>query len=484
MPMEGRMGKKEENSNMFRGDNYEIVRLFALAALIAFGSFLAPPFAELPIPPINVSIGLIWAFLLRSDRRLWFPVLSIGWGADVVSMSFWGAEMAHVIATSTLNVLCALLAMISTRVILKRRPNLSRSRDSAILVCTGVFTSLLWGAGDGFFYSNNYNITFQDALIISFLSAFIGLLLTMPPALLFLDEKNVDSMSRDEGIAAALLTILTFFACMVVFKHNVGYPLLFCIPPIIFLMVITTGSGGAVILSWLPTFFALSSLQQMSGPFQGAPSDLVGLSITFQLFVVAMCLPAISLGIFRDELERRVRELKWANIRLSHYASVDPLTGLDNRRGIENFMKDFGRADVLVIDIDHFKKLNDTLGHDAGDEALKALASILASQANRLGGRAGRWGGEEFVVFVPMGYGREAVHSIQREIRSLGLFHPASPSGYLTVSGGWTTMGMGEDYRAAIKRADAALYQAKEKGRDLILRSTDIFSDENKFLFE
>ena len=106
--------------------------------------------------------------------------------------------------------------------------------------------------------------------------------------------------------------------------------------------------------------------------------------------------------------EEETRMLKESNRRLMHMASKDPLTRLDNRRmfnrALQNAMevsvRDFQPASVLIVDVDHFKRINDTYGHPAGDDVLKALARRMEG-ALRTVDKVARLGGEEFGVFAP-----------------------------------------------------------------------------------
>lgn len=156
-------------------------------------------------------------------------------------------------------------------------------------------------------------------------------------------------------------------------------------------------------------------------------------------------------------------------------AYQDPLTGLGSRRALEMTMeRDIGLAtrhqypvSVLVIDIDHFKKINDTCGHAAGDKVLRATARAIQKEL-RLTDPAFRYGGEEFVVILNK-TGLKGSHGLAERIRQ----HVASNAQLIagktidvTVSIGIATVEPGDDMNSLFDRADRALYQAKCSGRN------------------
>ena len=151
-------------------------------------------------------------------------------------------------------------------------------------------------------------------------------------------------------------------------------------------------------------------------------------------------------------------------------AVVDPLTGLRNRREFEQAMSAAQTGSLIYVDLDHFKKLNDTLGHPAGDAALKHIARLLEA-AVRDGDLVARIGGEEFAVWLPRTGLREGLEVAERIRRSVAE-KPLTWSGSvypLTTSCGIAScpelVGSVQNLAAA---ADAALYRAKELGRNRV----------------
>jgi diguanylate cyclase len=188
-----------------------------------------------------------------------------------------------------------------------------------------------------------------------------------------------------------------------------------------------------------------------------------------------------------SELSNRVGELEGELRRLSSEVSTDQLTQIANRRGLlqafdiecarlqraEGDVPDENKPAGLsigLLDIDNFKKLNDELGHSAGDEALKALAATV-SKTLRPTDMVARYGGEEFVVLLPdtpVDEGQQILTRLQRSLTG-GLFMHENKQIFVTFSAGVTAYCPGERIEDALQRADMALYQAKRAGKNRTL---------------
>lgn len=175
----------------------------------------------------------------------------------------------------------------------------------------------------------------------------------------------------------------------------------------------------------------------------------------------------VVLGSARDIGERKALERQ-----LLEQACTDMLTGIANRRHflqqLDQAVSQHGGAMSLwMLDLDHFKQVNDRYGHDCGDHMLTHFASLLCQQLPA-GALAGRLGGEEFAVLlpgVPLAAAQQYAENLQQLLRQRPL-HYQQQSVALTVSIGATTQRAGEDSHSLMMRADQALYQAKHAGRD------------------
>lgn len=176
-----------------------------------------------------------------------------------------------------------------------------------------------------------------------------------------------------------------------------------------------------------------------------------------------------------NRLSERVTQLESELRRLSEEVSTDQLTQIANRRGLfQAFAAEKARAErsgkpltIGLIDIDDFKRLNDTLGHVAGDDALKALAAKMR-EGLRPTDTVARYGGEEFVVMLPETDVDMAVNVLTRLQRSLtrGLFMHNDQQVFVTFSAGCSTYRLGEPLEDSLDRADEALYEAKRTGKN------------------
>ena len=173
-------------------------------------------------------------------------------------------------------------------------------------------------------------------------------------------------------------------------------------------------------------------------------------------------------------VSEKTEELKIKNKELEKLANFDSLTGLNNRRKIneilENELKRFNRNNLvfslLFFDIDHFKKINDTYGHDTGDIVLKDFANVLTSNIRSIDS-VGRWGGEEFLIILTDSGGEKAkivAEKIQANLSEVNF----DQVGKITASVGISESTGSDTLETLIKRADEALYRAKDLGRNRI----------------
>ncbi|MBZ5529283.1 MAG: PAS domain S-box protein [Acidobacteriia bacterium] len=192
----------------------------------------------------------------------------------------------------------------------------------------------------------------------------------------------------------------------------------------------------------------------------------------------------------KEALERQAAaageriSLALANLRLRevlrHQSTRDPLTGLFNRRYMEESLnRELGRAlrgnlpvSLILLDLDHFKRFNDTFGHEAGDLVLREGAKILQSHM-RGSDIASRIGGEEFVLIfpaMPCDTAHDRAELIRKELKALALQYRGQPLGQVTISAGVAVFPAdGADAEALLHAADQALYRAKAEGRDRVV---------------
>ena len=197
---------------------------------------------------------------------------------------------------------------------------------------------------------------------------------------------------------------------------------------------------------------------------------LLGESLLIALFMVGI-------GILLLLLLRLhpLRRLQRAEQEINRLAATDPLTGLSNRHAISRELnQELGRAirygstlSLIMIDVDHFKSINDRFGHDVGDRVLVAVSDLI--QLNiRSSDKAARWGGEEFLILAPETDAQGALEMAEKLCREVATrdFEYAER---VTISAGLSQFRGGDDPDTLLKRADETLYQAKRTGRNRVI---------------
>ncbi|EGI75611.1 GGDEF domain-containing protein, partial [Hylemonella gracilis] len=205
------------------------------------------------------------------------------------------------------------------------------------------------------------------------------------------------------------------------------------------------------------------------------------LSASIQSMTGALLRHETELETLNASLEQQVHErteaLSIANQELERLATVDGLTGVHNRRRFDARIKEafqlLGRSErgfgLLLLDIDHFKSINDRHGHQAGDEVLRRLGQLL-TQSTRVTDFVARYGGEEFVVLLPECMDPNEGWAVAEKIRAAVAATPFPAVGQVTVSVGLSLAHRDDaSAEAVISRADQALYEAKAQGRNRVL---------------
>ncbi|HWH32760.1 MAG TPA: GGDEF domain-containing protein [Egibacteraceae bacterium] len=214
------------------------------------------------------------------------------------------------------------------------------------------------------------------------------------------------------------------------------------------------GASGLMVVITVPT-------QRLYQPLEGAvwPQWLL-----FTVFAVVGAMAVLLLL----RLMRREAELEWA-------MRVDPVTGVRNRRHLQERLPEVASASrrhgrpwaLLMIDVDHFKRVNDEQGHAGGDAVLREVAAAIVAEC-RVEDLAGRWGGDEFLAILPDSDLDAAEHLAariaERARRRMGA------QGSLSVG---CAAGLGEDPEGMLRRADAALYEAKRQGRGRVVAAAE-----------
>lgn len=218
---------------------------------------------------------------------------------------------------------------------------------------------------------------------------------------------------------------------------------------------------------WLSATFISRPLRQLANRAslmdqQGAFSNIAGIRAWY--FEAAQLKQAIlkGLGLLNTKIDK-----------LHNDSHTDPMTGLFNRRAIQRLLDEYlvepKPLSVVALDIDHFKKINDSFGHDVGDEVIVALAQLMQQEV-RSDAALCRSGGEEFLLLLPNVTLVQA-QGIAERLRLKVASHEMGSAGCITISLGvahWSSQ-QDSDLGAVLKQADKALYEAKRQGRNRVV---------------
>ncbi|WP_299879834.1 GGDEF domain-containing protein [uncultured Cocleimonas sp.] len=252
----------------------------------------------------------------------------------------------------------------------------------------------------------------------------------------------------------------------------------------------------SVLLSAIPTLAASRIAYYFQIIVTLVPTTLLlflSKDIGHDLFALSIIVMAGTLVLVSGYIYSLLFELQNAQIALQALADTDQLTGIANRRHFDRkFKVEWRRAmreqtpiSLLLIDVDHFKKYNDTYGHQAGDRCLQQIAKALESVSHRPADLASRYGGEEFAVLLPVTSQENAAmlaERLRKKIESLKIEHSKSEFGIVTISVGvscckpvWDFTGNTPDEEQKVTfpamlltASDNALYVSKEQGRNQI----------------
>ena len=284
---------------------------------------------------------------------------------------------------------------------------------------------------------------------------------------------------RDPSLTAAMIFAAVLTLAFVMYHAAAARAALSLFYPVALLFGVLRLDTARLLALALVAFVAHATVLALSGALAGpAAADS-----WLQLAILAIVLPWFAaMGGYVNKLRRRLsdrnRRLKEAADRAEEIAMRDVLTGAYNRRHLLDVLRrEISRAQrigtplaVCLMDIDHFKRVNDNWGHAAGDAVLRHFAT-LASTGLRAVDVFGRFGGEEFLLVLPdtEGPGALAVAERIRAAVEQGAFPGIPPGHQLTVTVGVAGRSQGEAGDALLARADLALYRGKEAGRNRVV---------------
>lgn len=246
---------------------------------------------------------------------------------------------------------------------------------------------------------------------------------------------------------------------------------------VLVVMVIAVNTALPRLVIFMPLFYAFAA-----GVFLPVVLVLPFLAPSAQgLTAVVLIASTLMLGLTARNVRAVLVRILLKQVSFEQVSWEDRLTGLGNRRRFDEALDAAWQhalqlgvpLSLMILDVDYFKKFNDTYGHTAGDDCLRKVATALAGCVKRAGDTVARYGGEEFAAVLfhaPMADARQMGENMCNAVRAMDIKHEQSTHQWVTISvGGATIMPkVGMSMQAFVETADAALYRAKESGRNRV----------------
>lgn len=437
---------------------------------------IPPGYATAVWPPSGIAL----AALLILGTRVW-PGVWIG--AALVNLTVASSPVAA-IAIGTGNTLEALVgAMLVRHHVADAPPYFDRVRNVVKFVAVAVLCSSVAATFGVLSLAVESALPWPD-LVANWGTWWHGDaagIIIIAPLILNWKLRHDIVWSPAKILEAAALACSLFLTAYLVFSNGTRYfsslPLTFLVLPLIIWAafrftrreVTTAGAAVCIIAVW----YTLEG----QGPFAQEPLNLSLLLLL--AFISTIVATGLMLSAAVNERKRAIEKLERALHHVREQASTDPLTGLSNRRHLWEFLlrewirsrrKESSLA-IIMMDLDHFKRINDSYGHDAGDLVLTEIAALLKSQF-RGSDIACRFGGEEFALVLPdatLEAVQRRAEGIRAAIHRLELEYRGQSLGRITASFG---VALAPDHagdpESLLRASDQALYDAKAAGRDRV----------------
>ena len=309
----------------------------------------------------------------------------------------------------------------------------------------------------------------------------LGIAATMPLTL-SLRSTEMLSLFRGRTMVKTFSVIALALGITTLIFSVSRYPLLFLLYPLLLFVDSLLAFPGAALVVAGMCLIAVYCTTNGWGPFGAWPTDLrIPRDVALQIYLGFHMVALFPASLLFMERKRMAEKLRSSNAQLQMLASLDGLTGIPNRRSLDaRFEMEWKRASrsqtplaLLMIDIDHFKQFNDLYGHHAGDQCLQAVAAALSSRIRRPEDFVARYGGEEFAILLPhteLDGACALAEELRRTILDLGIEHRGNPSERVTISIGCSACkpASGQVQLELLQLADAALYHAKQAGRNRV----------------
>ncbi len=430
---------------------------------------------------IWLANGIVAAFVLTGPKRRKIPLFAAGHLAILAVDLMLGTPLRWALWFGVSNSVEVLIIVLPLRHFSSRSEVATRSTMGKIALF-GIFLGPLIS---GMMTAPAVRIIegrpLLEAARIWFLADALGCAATLPALLFLLTHEKRKASAAGFPLANVAWALFLLTVALAVFWQT-RYPLLFLLFPPLVAAPFRFKLAGAIYGTSIVVVLAAAFTAEARGPLAVFPlATAPERVLMFQIFGLVTFASCVPLGFALEERFRLERDLKQANRKLSDLALLDSLTGLQNRRGFDATLASewaaaCARGDdlsLVYLDIDYFKRFNDSYGHPAGDDCLRWVASALVRAVRTAADYVARYGGEEFVILLPATSATAARIIADRAactIQALAIPHQVSPFGVVTASFGIATVHPrdGGSSSELIRLADAALYAAKRGGRGRI----------------
>lgn len=465
----------------------------ALILVLAAG-YLATALGGLAISRQAGNIATLWppngmlvAALLLTNQRRWPLVLAAGVLGSFAANLFNGSSVLAASSITVANIVEAFIAAWIIRHQTRRRVLFRTSSDVVVLIVASITAALVAGALSATSAKLLAHAPFTTIFIKWVLGDVLGLLVVMPIAVIAHDviKLGPDLMmtQRSQGEAGLILAAVLGVS-LAVYAPNMP-AVQFLVMPTVLLASFRLGPFGAALSTVIVAVIGSLGTVLAAKATTNSPDEITLRVFAFQLNLAVLFLTALPIGaamaqraqLERDLIDEKERADRFA-AEMASLANIDDLTGLATRRFFLDQLDTMAATarrnrqplTLAMIDIDHFKPINDTFGHAVGDAVLMAIGAACRT-AVRSDDVIGRLGGEEFAMLMPLTDQETAFRIVDRlreAVAAIAIPTNDGRSVSVTISVGMA-MFADQQIDRLLLDADRALYLAKERGRNRIV---------------